>query len=916
MHSRLCLLACACLVCVAPAARAADGPMHHRPDPLAVQRYGPAYRYPQAGWIVLHVEGEPYKRGYQQGRLMAPEIVAYITCSAAQRSHTSPADGWKLTRSLVNALFVRRYEREYLEEMKGIADGATAAGARFDNRAIDLVDIVTLNAWPEIETLDPALDATPTGLEGLRFPKPDARPPQAPQEMHCSAFAANGPATTDGKVVFGHITMFGLYPSLFFNVWLDVKPAHGHRVLMQSYPGGIESGMDYYLNDAGLLVCETTIKQTRFDASGAALASRIRQALQYADSIDKAVEILKAGNNGLYTNEWLLADTKTNEIAMFELGTAKSRLYRSSRGEWFGGTEGFYWGCNNTKDLDVRLETYPGVNDAPANPVWHPSDRDRAWVSLYKQWRGRIDAEFGRTAFTTPPIAACVSLDAKVTTTDLARNLQTWALFGPPLGKSWQPTDDEKKKYPEVRAMASNPWTVLVPDAPAASELAAKPADIHERVDEAADALREAGEKAVRTGPAWHGTLLPRADADAWLAAAFAEYERIVGDEDARRAAAKGGRLSAEDRNRIGVELFGNRSAYQAAVRASADTPLSHVRAAVGDDDWYRIASGKGVLLLNDLRGRLGHDAFIEFMDRFGREHAGKEVSTADFVAAAAGASGAVRPALEHWLAEPGLPRITLESATATRNGSGYRVEGALRLEGGVPGGTVEVTVEAGDTEVTRTVRLDGASTRFSLETKKKPKRVIVDKYGAAGLGNGGPYGVLSFFHDLANTIIVYGTADEVASNRETAERLQQAIVRMWCNCAVPVKSDAELTEDDWRSNHVLLVGRPDTNRAFARLAGKLPVAFGARSFSVRGQAYAHARSAVIAAAENPVNSRYSVVVFAGLSPDAMLALPAAMGRNLGGEVVLLAHGAKPQQLVVAPPERVRELDEGARARR
>ncbi len=39
------------------------------PDPRSVQRYGPAYRYPQAGWIVLHIEGEPYQRGCQHGRL-------------------------------------------------------------------------------------------------------------------------------------------------------------------------------------------------------------------------------------------------------------------------------------------------------------------------------------------------------------------------------------------------------------------------------------------------------------------------------------------------------------------------------------------------------------------------------------------------------------------------------------------------------------------------------------------------------------------------------------------------------------------------------------------------------------------------------------------------------------------------------
>src|SRR4029077_19626844 len=243
-------------------------------------------------------------------------------------------------------------------------------GARFEKRPVDLLDIVALNVWPEIDTLDSALEALPTGLEGMRFPHSQPRTMPAAKPMRCSAFAATAPATADGKIVFGHITMFGLYPSLFYNVWLDIKPDQGHRVLMQSYPAGIQSGMDYYLNDAGLLVAETTIAQTRFDIQGMTEASRIRECLQYADSIDKVVENLKKGNNGLYTNEWLLADVKTNEIAMFELGTAKTKLYRSSKNEWYGDTPGFYWGCNNTKDIDVRLETLAGLNTRPANVVF------------------------------------------------------------------------------------------------------------------------------------------------------------------------------------------------------------------------------------------------------------------------------------------------------------------------------------------------------------------------------------------------------------------------------------------------------------------------------------------------------------------------------------------------------------------
>ena len=246
-----------------------------------------------------------------------------------------------------------------------------------------------------------------------------------------------------------------------FNVWLDVKPSAGHRVLMQSYPGGIQSGMDYYLNDAGLLVAETTLAQTKFDADGQALASRIRKAVQYSATIDEAVTVLKTSNNGMYTNEWLLADTKTNEIAMFELGTHKNRLWRSSKKEWFGGTKGFYWGCNNAKDLDVRLETVASLGGKPANMVFHPSDRDRTWLRLYREHAGKINESFGFLAFTTPPLSAFPSCDAKFTTSALAKELKTWALFGPPLGKTWEPTQAERERYPGVVPLVPNDWTLL-----------------------------------------------------------------------------------------------------------------------------------------------------------------------------------------------------------------------------------------------------------------------------------------------------------------------------------------------------------------------------------------------------------------------------------------------------------------------
>src|SRR5438874_12035119 len=91
----------------------AEPPASHRPDPAAVQRHGPAYRYPQAGWVVLHVEGKPYERGYQHGQLLAHEIADHVKTLATYRSPKAPAEAWRDVRLLVNALFLRRYEKEF-----------------------------------------------------------------------------------------------------------------------------------------------------------------------------------------------------------------------------------------------------------------------------------------------------------------------------------------------------------------------------------------------------------------------------------------------------------------------------------------------------------------------------------------------------------------------------------------------------------------------------------------------------------------------------------------------------------------------------------------------------------------------------------------------------------------------------------
>lgn len=863
------------------------------PDPHSVQRFGPAYRYPQAGWIVLHIEGEPYERGVQHGRLLSIEIAKQVECLAALASSKTPGDGWRLMRTTVNAVFVRKFDPEYLQEMQGIADGAAAAGAKFDGRPVDLVDIVALNVWAEIMTLDGALHATPTGLEGIRFPDAQPKPPPPSQGEHCSSFIANGKATADGKIVFGHISMYDLYPSSFFNVWIDITPSKGYRILMQSIPGSIQSGLDYYITSAGLLVSETTINQTRFDPNGQTLTSQIRKAVQYSDSIDSFVATLEKGGNGLYSNEWLIGDTKTNEIAMFELGTQKSRLFRSGKNDWYGGTEGFYWGDNNVKDRAVKLETLASVHEHPVNVIYHPKERDRLWYELYQKHKGKIDASVGREFLNTPMIAMTTSADAKVTTTDDSKQFLTWAAFGPPLGRTWQPSQDEHMRYPAIHPMVSGPWTQIngFPPPPPAAGSAAEPL----AVDLGGKRHEEGGGfDAKSTKPAWHGTLLAKTDADLWLATAFADYERMFSQERERAESASDHCLCAADKQKSIQTIFGARSKYLIAARSTGDVPLLEIKTTPVNDDWYRICSGKGLLLLHELRAVMGDKLFAESMDTFGTQHAGQEVVTADFVAHMQKASGKdIKSFFDFWLTKKGLPKLKLVSAvmspSADAPGKSFSVEGVLSVEDGPIPESLEVTIETAKGEITRSVHPNVADGKFSVSLTDKPLRLIVDKYSRSAIANGAMYSMDSFMMGWEKTLIVYGAEDESAANAEAARELQTALINRGPNITVPIRADRDLSDDDLRTHNLLLIGRPDCNTISRKFANAVGVAFGLRSFKVGNDLYAHACSAVAAVAANPRERRNSIVIIAGLSPAATYAAAIAFGRGeMHGDTAVL----------------------------
>lgn len=567
----------------------------------AVQTFGPAYRYPAAGWIYLHIEGQPYERGYQHGHLMAREIPDYLErCAAILGSK----DHWKDYRTTANALFLRGFNRELLEEMRGIADGASDAGARWLGRRIDLLDIVVENTTVEMGELASAVSTTPTGLEGLRFDAPpySGHTPDSVID-HCSAFAATGPATRDGKMVIGHVTWWPLTLAEQTNVLLDITPASGHRMLIQTYPGGIESGTDWYQNDAGIVLTETTIDQTPFNPQGAPVAFRARMAIQYSDSIDDVVRYLGTHNNGLYTNEWIMGDAKTNEIAIYDLGTNHTRLWRSSKNQWFGNTPGFYWGDNNAKDLSVRLEEYPDPHGEPHYIPYVPGPRDMAWQELYQKYRGKIDEQFGFLAFRTAPLVAASTMDAKVVTSDMASHLMVWAEIGRPNETAWVP--NRKWDFAGDEGLYPSGYRLFdaAPSRKLRSEIQQNEKDrLMALLDPPAPAPPAAHPPTYK-GRLWSGWILPASDTDIWLVAGSARYRRVLASSDVADA------MNAQRTIWRGLEL-------------SPDNPLNH----------FLREQTKGVLFLDSLRIKMGDEAFLKVMRDYFAASTTKTVTAESFL--------------------------------------------------------------------------------------------------------------------------------------------------------------------------------------------------------------------------------------------------------------------------------------------
>ncbi len=419
------------------------------------------------GWIPVHLAGSPAEIGYQHGYLLAAEI--QDNYQAIRLSMTHDSKDWNYFRAASESVLWPHIEAEYRAELQGIVDGVKAKGL-----TLDIWDIVTMNAYMELSPYY------------LNWHEKGAAPLPVPER--CSAFVATGSYTKDGKIVIGHNNWTDYLTASRWNVIFDITPSKGQRFIMDGMPGLIHSGDDFGINAAGIVITETTISEFHgFDPNGIPEFVRARKAMQYATSIDEFAAIMREGNNGGYANNWLVADSRTNEIASLELGLKNVNLWRSK--------DGYFAGANYPVDPKLTAEE---TTFDPKNMSISSNARRARWGELMEQYKGSIDPVTGQLFLADhydtfakakapsertlcghidksprgmkpwqPEFGTAGVAQAKITDAALAGRMSMFAALGHPCGIEFSAADhlaahpEFDWQKPLLRDIESQPWTLF-----------------------------------------------------------------------------------------------------------------------------------------------------------------------------------------------------------------------------------------------------------------------------------------------------------------------------------------------------------------------------------------------------------------------------------------------------------------------
>src|ERR1700722_1122443 len=189
-------------------------------------------RTDNSGWICVRIAGHPYEGGWQHGSLLATEIARALDTG----KYLCTWDTGERFDVFIDAAvrqFCPTVDQEFLDEIRGIADGAKASGID-----TSFNEILAWNGYLDLMSWWPTHKAQLNPQMGIKLWKGRGG-------HHCSAFIATGSYTASGNIIMAHNTWDRYALGDSYNILFDIQPVAGHRILMQGIPGCISSLTDF-----------------------------------------------------------------------------------------------------------------------------------------------------------------------------------------------------------------------------------------------------------------------------------------------------------------------------------------------------------------------------------------------------------------------------------------------------------------------------------------------------------------------------------------------------------------------------------------------------------------------------------------------------------------------------------------------
>jgi hypothetical protein len=148
-----------------------------------------------------------------------------------------------------------------------------------------------------------------------------------------------------------------------------------------------------------------------------------------------------------------------------------------------------------------------------------------------------------------------------------------------------------------------------------------------------------------------------------------------------------------------------------------------------------------------------------------------------------------------------------------------------------------------------------------------EPKKITVDpKYHILKIQKM-PHLLEELWNVYPELLVVYGTLSEGKENRTAAERFNNEYLGLENKI---IKADVDVNEADLKTKCLVLFGRPEANKIAQRFKDNFPIKFSGNKFIWQEVTYEKPTQGNAQIIENPNNPRSLVIMYAGLSAEAM----------------------------------------------